>query len=164
VVGWFDGRSESGPRALGHRSILASPFAKGIKDHLNKDIKKREAFRPYGCIVPHRHSQTYFEVPSDFDGPFMSYAPKVKPEWRAEFKEVLHPDQTLRIQTLRQNHNPRLYKLIQVFAEGAKAPLLINTSLNIMGEPLVETVAQAKHFFETVPIEGMMIGDVFIER
>ncbi|MDE1977388.1 MAG: hypothetical protein KGI84_09050, partial [Elusimicrobia bacterium] len=92
VVGWFQGRSESGPRALGFRSILANPLQAGIKDYLNGRIKGRESFRPYGCSVLWEDAGRYFCVPKGFESPFMSFAPHVREEWREKLGEITHKD------------------------------------------------------------------------
>ena len=158
VVGWFQGRSESGPRALGNRSILARADKLNLKNYLNENIKFRESFRPYGCSVPYEYSDRYFEVEAGFDNPFMSFAVKIKEEYKNTLKEVSHVDGTSRMQTVRKTQNELFYDLLMKFGERSKLYCLLNTSLNIMGEPIVETVDDAIFLFENTTIDLMYIG------
>lgn len=164
IIGWFQGRSESGPRALGNRSILARPDRPGLKDFLNSSIKFREAFRPYGCSALFEKSHEYFKVPQGFENPYMSFATMVNVDYCQALKEVSHVDGTSRMQTVRQQQNPLFYKLISEFGNKSGLYCLLNTSLNVMGEPIVETPEDAKNFLENVPVFGMAIGEYFIKR
>ncbi|MEK7355760.1 MAG: carbamoyltransferase C-terminal domain-containing protein, partial [Bdellovibrionota bacterium] len=100
IVAWYQGRSESGPRALGHRSILADPSRAGLKDELNSRIKFREDFRPYGCSCLHENADEYFDVPKGFDNPYMSFAVHTRADWRDRLSQVTHVDGTSRMQTV----------------------------------------------------------------
>ncbi len=164
VLGWFQGRSESGPRALGNRSILCRPDRSGIKNYLNKNIKFREEFRPYGCSVLQEKASEYFEVDSDFENSFMSFAVKVKPKYEKVLMEVSHVDKTSRMQTIRETQNTIFYNLINSFGKITNLYCLLNTSLNIMGEPIVETIDDAIRFFETTPVDVMYIGKIRLLR
>ena len=164
IIGWFQGRSESGPRALGNRSILCRPDKPGIKNHLNSNIKFREAFRPYGCSTLFEKSHLYFDVPKSFDNPYMSFATRVKPEFKSLLQEVTHIDGTSRMQTVRSTQNKKFYDLIEKFGNITNIYALLNTSLNVMGEPIVETISDAKNFLDTVPVYGLAMGEFFIRR
>ena len=164
VIAWFQGRSKSGPRALGNRSILCRPDKKNVKDYLNNHIKFREQFRPYGCSTLFEKSHLYFEVPENFNNPYMSFATMVKPLYKDQLKEVTHSDGTSRMQTVRKGQNHRFYELLKSFGAKSGIYCLLNTSLNVMGEPIVENIADAKNFLDTVPVFGLAIGDYFIKK
>lgn len=164
VIGWFQGRSESGPRALGNRSILCRPDRPGIKDYLNSHIKFRESFRPYGCSTLFEKSHLYFDVPENFNNPYMSFATAVKPEFTSLLKDVTHIDGTSRMQTVRSTQNKLFYNLIESFGKITNLFVLLNTSLNVMGEPIVETLSDAKNFLDSTPVYGLAAGDFFIRR
>jgi carbamoyltransferase len=163
IIAWFQGRSESGPRALGNRSILVRPDRLGIKDYLNAKIKFRESFRPYGCSVLHEKAHEYFEIEPGFDNPYMSYAIQIKPHWREALKDVGHIDGTSRMQSVRVGQNERFHKLIKAFGELSGVFCLLNTSLNVMDEPIVETVSDAKRFLENTPVDALVIDNFFIK-
>lgn len=164
IIAWFQGRSESGPRALGNRSILARPDTHGLKDRLNDTIKFRESFRPYGCSVLYEKAHHYFDVPEGFNNPYMSYAIKVRENFLETLKEVSHIDKTSRMQTVRLGQNELFYKLIQNFGNDTGLYCLLNTSLNVMDEPILESVADAKRFIEKSPIEYLVIGNFVIKK
>lgn len=164
IIGWFQGRSESGPRALGNRSILARPDRPGLKDHLNRFIKFRESFRPYGCSCTHDVAHEYFEVPPGFNCPYMSFAAKTRKSHLDLLREVTHVDGTSRMQTVRPGQNPLFHELIRGFGTKTGLFCLLNTSLNVMGEPIVETVADARKFLLETPVDGMAVGDVFVKK
>jgi carbamoyltransferase len=158
IIGWWQGRSECGPRALGNRSILAFPDRAGLKNYLNHSIKGRESFRPYGCSVLQDKAHLYFEVNQEFENPFMSFAVKVKSDFRDQLAEVTHVDQTSRMQTVRRNQNKLFYELIKKVGDQSGLYCLLNTSLNVMGEPIVETLDDALYFFEHTPVDTMFVG------
>jgi carbamoyltransferase len=144
ILGWFDGGSELGPRALGQRSILCDPRRPDAKDTLNRRVKMRESFRPFAPAVLLEEASNWFE----FDGtspesPFMLRVVKVNPERKNEVPGVVHVDGTGRLQTLTRENNGRFYELVKKFHEQTGVPLLLNTSFNRMGEPIVETPADA---------------------
>lgn len=164
IVGWFQGRSETGPRALGNRSILARVDTHGLKDHLNANVKKRESFRPYGCSVLHEKAHEYFEVPKGFDNPFMSFAVKTRAQFKEAIAQVTHYDGTSRMQTVREKQNPRFHGLISEIGKRTGLACVLNTSLNVMSEPIVETVADAKKFLLNTPVNALAIGDFYIQK
>lgn len=144
IIGWFDGGSELGPRALGQRSILCDPRKPGAKDTLNLRVKMREPFRPFAPAVLLEEASNWF----DFDGtppesPFMLRVVNVKPEKRDAVPAIVHVDGTGRVQTLTQTNNGRFYELVRKFYEKTGVPVLLNTSFNRMGEPIVETPGHA---------------------
>ncbi len=164
VIGWFQGRSETGPRALGNRSLLARADKPGIKDHLNLRIKMREDFRPYGCSVLFDKASEYFKVPSGFENPFMSFAVQTRPQYLDILREVTHFDQTSRMQTVRQTQNSIFYDLIEKVGQRTGIFCVLNTSLNVMGQPIVETLEDAYKFLLNTPVDGLAIGPYFVSR
>ena len=164
IIGWFQGRSETGPRSLGHRSILADPRPKGLKKKINNTIKFREDFRPYGCSCLHELAHELFDVPVGFNNPFMSFAVHTRPAYQDQLHEVTHVDGTSRMQTVRRSQNEPFYDLIQAFGKLTGLPCLLNTSLNVMGEPIVESIEDALHFFINTPVDSMVIGDFYVQR
>jgi carbamoyltransferase len=155
VVGWFQGRMEFGPRALGNRSILADPRCKNMKDILNARIKFREPFRPFCPSVLAEATSQYFEI--DYPSPFMVQAYKIKPEQQARIPAVTHEDGTGRLQTVEQDINPRYWKLLKRFGELSGVPVLLNTSFN-ENEPIVNTPHEALDCFLRTNMDVLVIG------
>ncbi|MCO4792564.1 MAG: hypothetical protein KC493_02540 [Bacteriovoracaceae bacterium] len=164
IVAWFQGRSESGPRALGNRSILARPDFPNLKDYLNSKIKFRESFRPYGCSVPLEDSRNYFNHSDSFETPYMSFAVEVNKDKREFLKEVLHVDNTSRMQTVRPGQNDIYYRLLKEYGKLSGNPVLLNTSLNIMGEPIVETLDDLEKFFQQSKVDILVAGNFIIKK
>ncbi|CAM9916145.1 unnamed protein product [Chrysoparadoxa australica] len=164
VVAWIQGRSECGPRALGHRSILARPDREGLKDFLNAEIKFRESFRPYGASVLWEEAHKYFEVEEGYQNPFMSFATPIREEFHDKLKEVSHIDLTCRMQTVMDTQNPEYYQLIKSCHIAGMLPILLNTSLNIMGQPILESIEDALAFFEQTNVTKMVIGETLISK
>ena len=162
VVGWFQGRSEFGPRALGNRSILADPRSAEMKDKLNKRVKHRQAFRPFAPIVLAERAKEIFE--GDEESPFMLLAMPVRAEWRDKIPAVVHVDGTARVQTVRQETNERLYRLLKEFDALTGIPVLLNTSLNVRGEPIVETPRDAIQCFLSTGIDYLALHDALIKK
>ncbi len=155
VIGFYQGPSEFGPRALGNRSILADPRSISIKQHLNNNVKKREWFRPFGASVISRESYDWFEIQDN--SPFMLMAVNVKkPEL---IPAVVHQDNSSRIQILTEETNPAFYELISFFNELTGVPLLLNTSLNDDTCPIVETPKDAIDLFYRIPIDILVLED-----
>lgn len=147
VIAWYQGRSEAGPRALGHRSLLASPINREMLDFINKEIKNREAFRPLAPVVLDKYYLDIFDDPNPENlTPFMLKNVIIKPEWRHKIPAICHIDNTARPQYLKREVNPELYDLIEAFYKETGIPLLINTSLNGKGEPIVETITDLIRF------------------
>ena len=149
IVGWMDGALEFGPRALGHRSILAAPHAIEIRDQLNREIKFREEFRPFAPVAPVEAADKYFELPQGGArlSRFMSGVFPVRPEWRSRLQAITHIDGTARLQALERDMSPRLYSLLEAYGQRTGIPVLLNTSFNLAGEPIVNRVAEGYSTF-----------------
>ena len=158
VVGWYQGRSESGNRALGNRSILADPRNPKIKDIINKTIKKREDFRPFAPSVLEEHYQEYFVT--NQPSPYMSRIMPVKSD---KIPGVTHVDNTARIQTVNKEFNYKFYKLIEAFYNITGIPMLLNTSFNCQ-EPMVETPEDAINTFNKTDLDMLVINDWIIKK
>ena len=162
VFAWFQGRSEFGPRALGNRSILGDPRRPDMKDKLNRRVKFRQAFRPFAPIVLAERVNEIFE--GEEESPFMLLVKRVRPEWKDKIPGIVHVDGTARLQTVRQDTNERLYKLLKEFDAITGVPVLINTSLNIRGEPIVETPQDALNCFLNTGIDYLALHDTLIAK
>ncbi len=162
VIGWFQDRSEFGPRALGNRSLIADPRKPEMKDTLNSRVKHRQAFRPFAPIVLAERMKDVFE--GDEDSPFMLIAKPVRPEWRDKIPAIVHVDGTARVQTVREATNPMLYRLLKEFEALTGVPVLINTSFNIKGEPIVETPQDAVNCFLTTGVDHLVIHDTIVSK
>lgn len=164
IIAWFQGRSECGPRALGHRSILARPDRNDLKNYLNEKIKFRESFRPYGCTVLAEDSDKYFNVPRGFNNPFMSFAVPVNDEWKKFLAHVTHVDGTSRMQTLESTQDELFYKLLLNVKKLTGHGIVLNTSLNVMNEPILESAEDALRFFESSEVDALFIGQCMIRK
>jgi carbamoyltransferase len=164
IIAFFQGRSEIGPRSLGNRSILASPTRSDLKRYLNEHVKFREEFRPYGCTVQWDKAHEYFDVDEGFENPFMSFAVPVKEKYKLILKDLSHIDGTSRMQTLHREQNVIFYDLLGEVEKLNGLPILLNTSLNVMNEPIVETVADLKRFFESSCITSLVVGSFLIQK
>jgi carbamoyltransferase len=158
IVGWFQGRSEIGPRALGHRSILSDPRDAAIKEVVNERIKKREPFRPFAPAVLAERAAEYFEIAQT--DPFMTLAPRVRPEKAASIAAAVHVDGTGRIQTVDKASNPRFHALISAFARHTGVPVLINTSFNRQ-EPVVDSPADAVSCYLRTGMDVLVLGNYY---
>ena len=159
IVGWFQGRAEFGPRALGNGSILADPRSKSMKDTLNSRIKYREPFRPFCPSVLEEATGDYFE--NSYPAPFMVSAYKIRPEMREKIPAVTHNDGTGRLQTVSKETNPLYWKLIRRFGDATGVPVLLNTSFN-ENEPIVQTPAQAIDCFLRTRMDVLSIGSFLL--
>jgi carbamoyltransferase len=164
IIAWYQGRSECGPRALGNRSILAKVDRKDLKNYLNSKIKFRESFRPYACSCIFEKMGEYFDIPENFDNSFMSFSVRVKDKYHDIFREVAHVDMTSRMQSVKECQNPNYYKLIKDYGDKHGVYALLNTSLNVMGEPIVETCHDMLNFMENTPVDAAVIEGMLIER
>jgi carbamoyltransferase len=162
VIGWFHGGSEIGPRALGNRSILASPINSWMKDHINHDIKKREWYRPFAPAVIFDYQKEIFDT--DYFSPFMLVTGTVNEEWRSRIPAVVHIDNSARFQSVTPVSNPRFFSLIQKFYEKTSVPVLLNTSFNGPHEPIVETPYDAIKTFINQNLDFLVAGDYIISR
>ena len=143
IVAIFQGGSEWGPRALGNRSILFDPRNPDAKDIVNR-VKKREWYRPFAGTILLEHANDYFEMLTIKETPYMSYAIPAKQKAKDEVPGIIHVDGTCRIQTVTREQNKHFYDLIEEFYKQTGVPILFNTSFNLAGEPLVETLEDAK--------------------
>jgi carbamoyltransferase len=158
VLGWYQGRSEWGPRALGNRSILANPAIRDMKAIINAKIKKRESFRPFAPSVLREEIGRFFE--QDIESPFMMHVVKFKPEWRGKFPAVTHVDGTGRMQSVDEHNNPRYYRLIKALKAKTGYGIVLNTSFN-ENEPVVDAPEQALACFKRTEMD-MLVMDKFI--
>jgi carbamoyltransferase len=161
VVGWFQGRMEWGPRALGNRSILCDPRRPQMRDLLNLKIKRREAFRPFAPSILEESARDYF-VESQ-PSPFMLMAHRVRPEKRCEIPATTHVDGTGRVQTVNAQQNPRFYRLIREFARQTRVPVLLNTSFN-ENEPVVCRPQEALDCFLRTKMDVLLLGNFILRR
>jgi carbamoyltransferase len=166
VVGWFQGRMEWGPRALGARSILANPCLPEMQAILNDKVKHREAFRPFAPAVCADDAETYFEcdLPLPIPADFMLMVYPIRPEWRARLPAVTHVDGSGRLQTVRRETNPLYYDLIKEFGRLSGIPMLVNTSFNIRGEPIVCSPEDAYRCMMGTGIDCLFLEDALIVR
>src|SRR5262249_15088339 len=161
VIGWFQGRMEFGPRALGARSILASPIHAEMQARLN-DIKDREDFRPVAPVVLEEEAANWF---SGADvSPFMLFVFDVRPEKADRIPAVRHVDGTARIQTINRRQHPAYYHLLKAFQARTGVPVLVNTSFNTRSEPIVCTPRDAVESFWTSPLDALVIGSFLLEK
>jgi carbamoyltransferase len=161
IVGWFQGRMEFGPRALGGRSILASPLSEGMRERLN-DIKDREDFRPVAPVVLEERAAEYFDGPAH--SPFMLFVHQVRPEVADRIPAVRHVDNTARIQTITAQQHPAYHGVVSAFADLTGVPVLINTSFNTRGEPIVCSPRDAIECFWTSPLDDLVIGSFVLHK
>lgn len=160
IVGWFQGRMEFGPRALGNRSILADPRVFSMKDRVNAKVKYREAFRPFAPVVTQDDASHFFE---DSSSPFMMFTTQVRIDTTL-IPAVTHVDNTARIQTVTETSNIRLYKLLKAFENYSKIPILLNTSFNVMGEPIVCTPIDAIKTFKASGLDILVINNYIVKK
>jgi carbamoyltransferase len=160
VVGWVQGRMEFGPRALGHRSILADPRDPTMRDRINALVKKREAFRPFAPAVLEERAAEYFEL--DHASPFMLETCQVRAP--LELPAVTHVDGSARVQTVSRTANPRFHALIRAFEQLTGCPILLNTSFNLRGEPIVCTPTDALLCFIRSDLDCLVLEDVILDR
>lgn len=165
VVGWVQGRSEFGPRALGHRSILADPRPSENKRLINKMVKTRESFRPFAPAVLEEHAAEYFELPADATQfPFMTFVLNVQPDKRELLGAVTHVDGTARVQTVSASESPRFWRLIEAFRRATGVPVVLNTSFNNNVEPIVDSIDDALACFLTTGLNALVVGDFIVTR
>jgi hypothetical protein len=151
-----------GPRALGDRSILADARNPAMRDHLNHNVKYREPFRPYGASVLEEKAHEFFKTHAPC--PYMTFAVEVQPGQEKKIQAAVHVDGTCRIQTVRREDHPRFHRLLSAFYEQTGIPLVINTSLNGSGEPIVETPEEAVRLFLNMRLDALVLEDYWVER
>ena len=155
VVGWFEGGSECGRRALGHRSFLGDARSAEVRDRINRDVKHRQAFRPLAPVVPAELAAEWFAVSAP--SPYMQLVHPVPPSRREELAGVTHVDGTARLQTLEREEHPRLHALLLEFGAATGVPVLINTSMNVRGEPMVESPAEAVRCLGNTGLDALVL-------
>lgn len=162
VVGWMQGRAEFGPRALGNRSILADPRNDHIKAYLNSQVKSRESFRPFAPAILHEHGNEYFE---DYqESPYMERVLKFRAGIITKVPGVVHVDGTGRAQSVFEWMNPAFHALLEQFHQIAGVPVLLNTSLNVMGKPIAHSVEDVLPLLHTTGLHALAIEGLWVEK
>ena len=162
IVGWAQGRAEFGPRALGNRSILADPRSADVKERINASVKFREEFRPFAPAILADRGAEFFDC---FQlTPYMERALRFRDDMRKRVQGVVHVDGTGRLQTVERSWNPYFHSLIEEFDRITGVPIVLNTSFNVMGKPIIHTVEDALAVFNTSGLDVLVIGDCFIEK
>jgi carbamoyltransferase len=189
VVGWFQGRMEYGPRALGNRSILGDPRSSRMQSVMNVKIKFRESFRPFAPSVLAENAAEWFDLPRGHDSPYMLLVAPVRAEHRLKLADdqldilnshpdlnarlamprssipaVTHVDYSARLQTVDRERNPRFHSLLQAFRDRTGCPLLVNTSFNVRGEPIVCTPEEALNCFLGTDMDVLVLEDVLLRK
>jgi predicted NodU family carbamoyl transferase len=162
VIGWFQNESEFGPRALGNRSILADPRKKGVQKFINNEVKFREDFRPFAPVIMREYVSEYFQFCGD--SPYMIIVAPIAEKWKDEVAGVVHVDGSCRIQTVTEASNERLYELLREFKAITGLPMLLNTSFNKKGMPIVETPMQALSYFFECALDYLVMDDYIISK
>lgn len=162
LVAWVQGRAEFGPRALGNRSILTDPRDPDMKEHINARVKFRESYRPFAPSILHEHGPEYFE---DYrETPYMERALSFRAEVKERIPAVVHSDGTGRLQTVKEEWNPRFHRLLTAFHRETGVPVLLNTSFNVMGKPIVHSVEDAIAVFMTSGLDVLVIDDLLFAK
>ena len=166
VVAWAQGRLEFGPRALGNRSILGDPRDAKMRDHINELIKQREEFRPFAPAVVSESASEYFEIAEGKERyyPHMLFVARTRPEYRDRLGAVTHVDGSARLQTVDEQENPRFWALLKKFEELAGLPVLLNTSFNLRGQPIVKDPAVALETFVVSNLDALVLGDYLVTQ
>lgn len=162
IVGWARGRAEFGPRALGNRSILADPRSPGMRDAINSTVKFREEFRPLAPAILHEHGPEYFEAYEE--SPYMERTLRFRAEVRDRVPSVVHVDGTGRVQSVSAAMYPDFRKLLTAFHRRTGVPLLLNTSFNVMGKPIIHSVEDAVAVFHTSGLDALVLEDYLAEK
>jgi carbamoyltransferase len=162
VVGWFQQGAEFGPRALGHRSILADPRRKDIRTYINAAIKFREDFRPFAPAVLKEEASTYFKY--GWNSPYMILVDEIRDEWKDQLPGIVHVDGTCRVQTVDKDEIPLFHTLLKQFKKESGIPVLVNTSFNRRGMPIVETPEQAVKFFLECALDVLVMEDIIARK
>lgn len=156
IIGWFQGRSEFGPRALGHRSIIANPCNKNMKEVLNKRVKFREEFRPFAPIFLCEETEKWFG--KKINNPYMLIVKEVLSDCRHKIPAVVHVDNTARLQTITKEQSSEIYNLLVEFGKITNISVVLNTSFNVKGEPIVESPKDAILCFLKTDIDVLVLG------
>ena len=166
IVGWMEGACEFGPRALGHRSILAAPHAAAMRDRLNREVKFREEFRPFAPVVPIEAADRYFDLPPGGArlARYMSGVFPVRRDWHSRLAAVTHVDGSARVQALEREMAPRLYALLAAYGRRTGVPVLLNTSFNAAGEPIVTRALEGYSTFRRCGIDLLVAGSTVVAK
>ena len=166
VVAWFQGQMEFGPRALGNRSILADPRGPNMREHINRLVKKREGFRPFAPAVTLEAAPEYFEIDAgdDYLYAYMLCVTQVKAAWREQLPAITHVDGSARVQTVTSEGNPQFWQLLNKFKEVSGLPMLLNTSFNLRGQPIIRTPTEALDTFLASEIDLLVLGNYIVTR
>jgi carbamoyltransferase len=164
VIGWYRGRMEFGPRALGNRSILADPGHPEMRDRINAMVKMREAFRPFAPAVSIEEVDRWFEVPPRTALPYMIATVMVRPDYRSALPAITHIDGSARVQTVARSDNPDFHQLLRAVGELTGRQMVLNTSFNVKGQPIVNTPRQAIETFLGTGIDCLFLGDFLVTR
>ncbi len=162
VIGWYQGGAEFGPRALGNRSILAKPYPEAMRDHINDNVKFREYFRPLAPACLKEYVHEYFDIGQE--SPHMLIACKVQPAKKSAIPATVHVDDSCRVQSVGRENNERFYELLTAFHKKTGCPVLLNTSFNVKGQPIVQTPEQAVACFLGTEIDVLVLGDFVVEK
>lgn len=162
IVGWVQGRAEFGPRALGNRSILADPRRSDMKDEINRRVKFREEFRPFAPSILHEFGPAYFENYQETR--YMERTLRFRPEVTSRIPAVVHFNGTGRLQSVKRGWNPLFYELIEQFHAITGVPILLNTSFNVMGKPIIHSLEDAIAVFYTTGLDALIVDDLLIEK
>jgi carbamoyltransferase len=162
IVAWFQGGAEFGPRALGNRSILTKPYPAEMKDYLNKRVKFREPFRPYAPAVLKEYANDYFNI--EQESPHMLIAVQAKDSKKEKIAATVHFDGSSRVQTVGKENNLHFWKLLNAFYDKTKIPVILNTSFNVKGQPIVNKPKEAIETFLNTNIDSLVIGDIIIDK
>lgn len=163
VIGWFQGRTEYGPRALCNRSIIANPSFPGIQDVINQRVKKRETFRPFGPVIRAERAPEIFDLGGASTSPYMTFTYPVRDEFKDKVRGAVHVDGTSRIQTVTPAQNSIVAELLDRFERRTGVPALINTSFNVAGEPIVSSPGDALDCFLNTQIDYLVLDDHLVE-
>ncbi len=164
VIAWYRGRMEFGPRALGHRSILADPGHPAMRDRINAMVKMREAFRPFAPAVSLEQVHIWFEIPPDTELPYMIMTVDVRQEHRASLPAVTHVNGSARVQTVSKRDNSDFHALLEEVGKLTGRELVLNTSFNVKGQPIVNTPKEAIETFLGTGIEYLFLENVLVQR
>jgi carbamoyltransferase len=164
VIGWFQGRTEYGPRALGNRSIIANPAFADIQDVINTRVKHREQFRPFAPVLLEVDASRVLRMGKKASSPYMTFVFDVRPEWRDAIPGVCHVDGTARAQTVTDASNPRMAALLRSFQDLSGVPCLVNTSFNVAGEPIVSSPTDAIECFLGTDIDLLVLDHFLVSK
>jgi carbamoyltransferase len=164
VLGWYRSRMEFGPRALGHRSIIADPGHPEMRDRINAMVKMREAFRPFAPAVSLEQVQDWFEVPKGFELPYMIMVADVRPQFRAQLPAITHVNGSARVQTVSPKDNLEFHTLLKEVGKLTGREMVLNTSFNVKGQPIVCTPREAIDTFLGTGIEFLFLENTLVRR